>query len=120
LRRSEDAEEALSRRAGFRETKANAQVAGYLFNAAKNGNVTAQIFWLKTRAKWRETPVELKHSGSIGTRDLSQVSDEELWQMITKLDKEVGLASTRMIDGNATPVGQDDGEGNRLRLVSGT
>src|SRR5258705_13982490 len=69
------------------ETKANAQVAGYLFNAAKNGNVTAQIFWLKTRAKWRETPVELKHSGSIGTRDLSQVSDEELWQMITKLAK---------------------------------
>jgi hypothetical protein len=34
------------------ETKANAQVAGFLFNAAKNGNVTAQIFWLKTRAKW--------------------------------------------------------------------
>jgi len=38
------------------ETKANAQVAGYLFNAAKNGNVTAQIFWLKTRAKWRKLP----------------------------------------------------------------
>ena len=36
------------------ETKANAQVAGFLFNAAKNGNVTAQIFWLKTRARWRE------------------------------------------------------------------
>jgi hypothetical protein len=45
------------------ETKANAQVAGFLFNAAKNGNVTAQIFWLKTRAKWRETPLELRHSG---------------------------------------------------------
>ena len=50
------------------ETKANAQVAGFLFNAAKNGNVTAQIFWLKTRARWRETPVELKHSGSIGAK----------------------------------------------------
>jgi hypothetical protein len=47
------------------ETKANAQVAGFLFNAAKNGNVTAQIFWLKTRARWREVPVELKHSGAI-------------------------------------------------------
>lgn len=33
------------------ETKANAQVAGFLFAAAKNGNVTAQIFWLKTRAR---------------------------------------------------------------------
>ena len=37
------------------ETKANAQVAGFLFNAARSGNVTAQIFWLKTRARWKET-----------------------------------------------------------------
>jgi len=29
--------------------KANAQVAGFLFAAAKGGNGTAQIFWLKTR-----------------------------------------------------------------------
>jgi hypothetical protein len=29
-------------------------VCGYLFAAAKAGNVTAQIFWLKTRAHWRE------------------------------------------------------------------
>ena len=34
------------------QTKANAQVAGFLFAAARNGNVTAQIFWLKTRARW--------------------------------------------------------------------
>jgi hypothetical protein len=27
--------------------KANAQVAGFLFNSARNGNVTAQIFWLR-------------------------------------------------------------------------
>ena len=27
------------------ETKANAQVAGFLFTAAKSGNVSAQIFW---------------------------------------------------------------------------
>jgi hypothetical protein len=60
------------------ETKANAQVAGFLFNSAKNGNVTAQIFWLKTRAKWRETPVELRHSGSIGRKDMCEYSDEEL------------------------------------------
>src|ERR1700716_1505897 len=47
------------------ETKANAQVAGFLFNAAKNGNVTAQIFWLKTRARWKEGPSEHWHSGGI-------------------------------------------------------
>src|SRR6266480_12698 len=34
--------------------EANATVCGYLFAAAKAGNVTAQIFWLKTRAHWRE------------------------------------------------------------------
>ena len=82
----------------FGETKANAQVAGFLFSAAKNGNVTAQIFWLKTRAKWRETPVELKHSGSIGSRDLSQFSDEELMSMISTLSTEISLASPKTID----------------------
>src|SRR5262250_2672880 len=30
--------------------EANATVSGYLFAAAKAGNVTAQIFWLKSRA----------------------------------------------------------------------
>jgi hypothetical protein len=60
------------------ETKANAQVAGFLFTAARNGNVTAQIFWLKTRARWRETPLELRHSGSIGTCDLNELTDEQL------------------------------------------
>jgi hypothetical protein len=34
--------------------EANATICGYLFAAAKAGNVTAQIFWLKTRADWRE------------------------------------------------------------------
>jgi len=34
--------------------EANAQVSGYLFAAAKAGNIAAIIFWLKTRANWRE------------------------------------------------------------------
>ena len=37
--------------------EANALVAGYLFANARGGNVGAQIFWLKTRAHWRERPV---------------------------------------------------------------
>ena len=37
--------------------EANAIVSGSLFTAAKGGNVTAQIFWLKTRAQWRERAV---------------------------------------------------------------
>jgi len=34
--------------------EANAAVSTYLFNAAKAGDVRAQIFWLKTKAGWRE------------------------------------------------------------------
>jgi hypothetical protein len=37
--------------------EANAIVSGCLFAAAKGGNITAQIFWLKTRARWRERDV---------------------------------------------------------------
>ena len=66
----------------FGETKANAQVAGFLFTAAKSGNVTAQIFWLKTRARWKETPAEFKHSGAVGTYDAATVSDAELERII--------------------------------------
>lgn len=33
---------------------ANVAVAGALYRAAMEGNTTAQIFWLKTRAGWRE------------------------------------------------------------------
>lgn len=33
---------------------ANAKVAQGLFNQAINGNTTAQMFWLKTRGKWKE------------------------------------------------------------------
>ena len=35
--------------------QANAAVAGSLFNQAKAGNIAASIFWLKTRAGWKET-----------------------------------------------------------------
>ena len=64
------------------ETKANAQVAGFLFNAARNGNVTAQIFWLKTRARWKETPSEHWHSGAVGTFDVGQLTDAALERIV--------------------------------------
>jgi hypothetical protein len=64
------------------ETKANAQVAGFLFNSARNGNVSAQIFWLKTRARWREVPTELRHSGAIGRKDIYDYSDDELLAIV--------------------------------------
>ncbi len=85
-----------------RPTPSNAQVAGFLFNAAKNGNVTAQIFWLKTRAKWRESPVELKHSGAIAKNDLSDLPDAELLDIIYTLGREVGLAPVKTIEASLT------------------
>jgi hypothetical protein len=36
---------------------ANAQLGNTLFQQAKKGNTTALIFWLKTRAGWKETQV---------------------------------------------------------------
>lgn len=97
------------------ESKANAQVAGFLFSAAKNGNVTAQIFWLKTRAKWRETPLELRHSGSIGRKDLSELSDEDLMDMIHTLGAGIGLAAVKTID--MEPASAVPPDGNILRLM---
>ena len=42
---------------------ANAQVGGALFNKALAGDTTAQIFWMKTRARWKEEQViDLKSS----------------------------------------------------------
>ena len=34
---------------------ANASIGKTLFQQAKNGNTAAAIFWLKTRARWKET-----------------------------------------------------------------
>ncbi|HWV44106.1 hypothetical protein [Pseudorhodoplanes sp.] len=59
-------------------TMANAKVAGFLYKNAEAGNVTAQIFWLKTRARWKEPPAEHKHSGAVGQYDLTKVSDADL------------------------------------------
>ena len=44
---------------------ANAAIAGTLFSQAKKGNTAAAIFWLKTRARWKETQVN-EHSGVDG------------------------------------------------------
>jgi hypothetical protein len=83
------------------ETKANAQVAGFLFNSARSGNVTAQIFWLKTRARWRETPVELKHSGSIARREMHEYSDEELMDIIRSAATDLRMTPLEVIKHDA-------------------
>ena len=44
-----------------------AEVANALWENAKGGNVTAQIFFLKARAKWKD-----KHEGEDGEDDTAQ------------------------------------------------
>jgi hypothetical protein len=57
-------------RLAFREelrvgsVKANARVAGALFKAATEGNVTAQIWWTKARMGWNER-VDVGHDVSV-------------------------------------------------------
>ena len=45
--------------------RANAVVSGTLFAEAKRGNITACIFWMKTRGGWRET-AKVEHAGVPG------------------------------------------------------
>src|SRR5262252_2754005 len=56
--------------------EANAIVSGCLFAAAKGGNVAAQIFWLKTRARWRESAAQ---DDTGADRDAEAGSSVVLW-----------------------------------------
>jgi hypothetical protein len=45
--------------------KANANVGGALYNKAMKGDTASMIFWLKTRARWRETVDISNEDGSL-------------------------------------------------------
>jgi hypothetical protein len=64
------------------------------------GNVTAQIFWLKTRARWKETPSEHHHVAAVGMVDLSELADAELEKFI--FGKPVELPGMSATERNAT------------------
>ena len=64
--------------------KANAKVAENLFRKATGEGreaVPAAIFWLKTRAGWRETP----QAHEVGVYDLSKISVRDLDRMLITL-----------------------------------
>lgn len=46
--------------------KANATIGGALFNKARSGDTAAMLFWMKTRAGWKETNVT-DHTSSDGS-----------------------------------------------------
>ena len=68
-------------------TRANAMVASSLYMKAIKGNVVAQIFWVKTRAGWKEPErIQVQHSGAIGHYDLSKLSTDEIREIVAKLE----------------------------------
>ena len=76
--------------------EANATVSGYLFAAAKAGNIAAIIFWLKSRANWRERRSPDEAISAIGTEANSNVvlvlpdngRDPELTQVLQSAQEE--------------------------------
>ena len=71
--------------------KANAKVAENLFRKATGEGreaVTAAIFWLKTRARWKETSVH-ELAGAQQPLDLTTWYDEMLEAAIGKLDAQI-------------------------------
>lgn len=65
--------------------RANAVVGGTLFNEAKKGNITAAIFWMKTRGGWRETS-RVEHTGATAVEvrqlDTARLSDATLAELM--------------------------------------
>jgi hypothetical protein len=76
--------------------EANATIADNLFAAAKAGNITAMIFWLKTRARWREggVPERLAPEADAGSNSQTVVilpdngRDPELAEALRKAQEE--------------------------------
>tara|TARA_Y100000593_G_scaffold38802_1_gene75111 strand:+ start:784 stop:1110 length:327 start_codon:yes stop_codon:yes gene_type:complete len=56
--------------------EANAQVAGSLFQNAKGGNVTAQIWWTKTRMGWSEKRDDDDGAAKDKAREVRDAVDE--------------------------------------------
>lgn len=57
---------------------ATAQVAGKLFQQCMDGNVTAMIFWMKTRGRWSEKS-EVEVTGGGGVLVVNPVMTPEEW-----------------------------------------
>ena len=69
------------------KAKANATIGGALFRKAKGGDTASMTFWLKTRARWRETAdVNLiSEDGSMSPKaalDVSRLSPEALAEIV--------------------------------------
>ena len=65
------------RELGLGAAEANAMMGGYLYQNGKDGNVAAQIFWMKCRARWKESP-----PGESAADDGASASDTDTDKLI--------------------------------------
>ena len=70
----------------YGKTRANARVAGALFSKAMEGNVTAQIFWLKSQAGYREAD-RLELTGANGKSLVNLTDTDKEQRMLAVLQK---------------------------------
>lgn len=80
------------------EVKANVKVAKGLYKNATTptdthpgGNPTSQIFWLKTRGRWKETPQQVEVTGKNGgpmEQRTTVVDEKQIKDAVTKLEEE--------------------------------
>ena len=78
--------------------KANVKVAKGLFKNATTptdthpgGNPTSQIFWLKTRGRWKEAPQQVEVTGKDGApveQRTTVVDEKQIKAAVAKLDEE--------------------------------
>ncbi|MDU8945938.1 hypothetical protein [Ovoidimarina sediminis] len=70
---------------------ANAKVVRRLFRLIEQGSTPATIFWLKTRAGWKEgQTVEIEQKQDQQPYDFSKLSDQERADLRIKLETVVG------------------------------
>ncbi|MEY8118441.1 hypothetical protein AB9F26_09265 [Falsihalocynthiibacter sp. BN13B15] len=70
---------------------ANAKVVRRLFRLIEQGSTPATIFWLKTRAGWKEgQTLEIKQKQEHPPHDFSKLTAEERADLRTKLEIVVG------------------------------
>lgn len=72
------------------ELKANVKVAQTLFKKAISGDTTSMIFWLKTRARWRESPQSIELTGKNGAPiQNANLSKDEFREIAREIADEV-------------------------------
>jgi hypothetical protein len=87
---------------------ANASVGGALYRKAMDGDTTAMIFWMKTRARWRETQeIDIKKETTYVFRAPEKITDTQEW---------LKAYGPKTIDATAEPIPSGSPSLDRKRL----